>query len=452
MNRALALAAAILPFLLGLAVADEPPAPAPSPVEGPVPSPVEGFDPQDYALLPISDIQREYVMRDHPHLATRLQILGNRAQRVTGHLRERNDPQDEGSKRLLAELERLRGQFAPLTAELRRVLSGYGVEPDAFDRIRTAPKGPFREERYAHALVLAAPDVDPASRAILERLVAEVDGALVALAARGRRLERKVDGVDGETARSLREEASVDADVQGIERRFWRTVDVLLDPPARRWVRRYLPSKLTKYADVLGHLYRLSGLTTSQGSKLKALLVELDAEGAADGAAVQRADQRLKESGVPDAERKALEAEKAAAARRASDLRISTFERGMAILTPDQVAELKAIPPVVTSADRLENPKEIVERMDLTPEQVAALAALRARYEGEKRRVEAEVAKVAGLQGEYGPDSPQQENMMMAYVGIQSRVQGVIREATREIFVTILRPEQVSGWVLGLEK
>jgi hypothetical protein len=186
--------------------------------------------------------------------------------------------------------------------------------------------------------------------------------------------------------------------------------------------------------------------------RLKALLVELDAETQADVAEIRRADARLAEPGVPGAERGDVEESKRAAVRRATDARIRAFETGMAVLTPEQVLELHAVPPHVTGAERAENPREIVKTMALTPAQAAALRDLAASYEDEKRRVEAEVLRVSLAARERGPDSPRQDETMMAYAGVQGRAQEVIRAATREVFLTLLREDQVIGWVLGVPR
>jgi hypothetical protein len=439
---ALLLAAApVLLFATVVRADDEtPPAPAPAPGTPPASASSEapeGFAPENYPLLPIGEEVRDRLVHGHPELVTRLTILSQRAERVMSHLRERPDPTDDGSKRLIEELTRIRAQFGPLTAEARTAFLGYGMEPDAFDLVKTAAKGPLREERYAHALVLKAPDVSPEARTILERLVPAVDGGLLALHG-----QRK--GAEGTP--------EAEAAAKEIERRFWRTVDVLLDDGSRRWVHRRLPGNLMHPADAIGHVYRLTGLTPSQGSQIKALLVELDSEAAADGAEVKRIEARLKEQDVSESERGDLERAKNDAQRRLIELRLDLYRRGKAILTDAQYREYEAIPPEVTTADRQRNPKEIVDALDLDPAQQQALAALRVRYEGEKHRVEMETLAVQKKQQELGADSPEQEMMMMEYVGIQNHVQAVIRRATREIFLSILTPDQILGWVLGAPK
>ena len=106
----------------------------------------------------------------------------------------------------------------------------------------------------------------------------------------------------------------------------------------------------------------------------------------------------------------------------------------------------------VTAEDRAQNPRDVVKAMDLTLAQRGALTELAKRYEGDKRRIEGEVLRVQMEAGEHGPDSPKQDETMMAYAGIQGRATQVIREATREVFLTLLTPEQVVAWVVGWER
>jgi hypothetical protein len=373
-------------------------------------------------------VHRDYLVRDHMELVTRLTVLGQRARRVAANLRDRPNPADDGARLLRAELVRVREQMAPLTARLRPILVGLGVPDEAFARAERGPRGALREERHAHALVLEAPGASPAAQALLARLVPAADGALLALHAEGEATEPRR---------------------KALEKRFWRVVDAVLDAPAKRWVRSLLPSKKAEYDDVIGHVYRVSGLTASQGAQLKALLVELDAESAPDVAAVRAAESRAGAPDVTDSERADLERVKTETGRRLVAMRIDAYERGMRILTPEQADELKAIPPDQTAADRQTNPKDVVEQVELTAEQRERLAALAQRYEGEKKRVEQEVLRVALQQKELGPDSPRQDEMAMEYVGIQNRVQHVVQAAAREILLDVLTPEQVLLWVLG---
>src|SRR5262245_51814982 len=87
-----------LVVLAPVARADDAPAPAPAPTPVPAPEPapseaptaptVVGFAPEDYDLLPITAIQRDYLMRDHGDLVTRATLLGKRAERIQAQLKE----------------------------------------------------------------------------------------------------------------------------------------------------------------------------------------------------------------------------------------------------------------------------------------------------------------------------------------------------------------------------
>jgi hypothetical protein len=420
------------------------------PARADAPAPAPDLGPEDFALLPLSEIQRDYLLRDHPALAMRATLLAKRAERVRAHRGDRDDPDDDAGRRLAEELHGLREQGRSVVAELREVLPRYGVPDDVFERVARAPEGPLREERYAHALVLDAPGLDPACAALLRRIVPAADGALLALHAERRRAERAAKGQKDHPEAPVAQAATAAA--VGIEKRFWRAVDVLADSASRRWVRLRLPARLSEYADGLGHLYRLPDLTPSQGVRLKALLVELDAEAQADGAEVRRVDARLAEGGVPDAERRDLERAKRDAVRRATEAKIRAYEAAKAVLTPAQMDEYRAIPPHVTTAERAQNPRDLTKTMDLSPAQVGALADLAKAYESEKRRIEGEVLRVQMAAGDMGPDSPRQDETMMAYAGIQARAATVIAEATREVFLSLLTPEQVVAWVLGWER
>ena len=365
---------------------------------------------EDVELLPIHEIEWGILLLEHPKLVERLMFLGKRMQRVGEHLRERERPTDAGSKALREELERLAARIA---RDLERILvlaEPFGIDADVLAPLKDAPRGRLRLERHAIRLVLSLPDLIPRQRALHERLVPAVEGALLALD----------EGEEG-----VRHEIQV---------RFWRVVDATLTPQQSAALRRRLPTKAAKYTDLLGHVFLLEGLTVEQAMELKALLVRTEQETAPDQVLAARDG-----------------AEKTAAQRRLVALAVAAWREGNAVLTPAQRLELRAVPPMLAAKDRPGDLEHDFASIDFTADQHPALASLQRRYGPVKGIVAQRLVALALEAQDMGPDTPQREALETRRAQIYGDALRAARAAARELFGVVLTPEQILTWVVRRE-
>lgn len=404
----------------------------------------------DLELLPLDEVARARFVRENATLVQRLEVLLGRSERVERNLREREKPDttpDSGVLALREEQARLSEQIAAAVPDLEARLGAAGVPASALARVRAAPRGPLRAERYAQALTLEVTDPSPEQRRVLEPLVAAVGGALLALEGEVVRLKQAT----GDEAAAL--QALAERLVQRqrrLEKRFWRVVDAVLTTPQRVVLSGWLPTGLSQHEDAIAHVYLLPDLTASQGVQFKALLLEIEAEASADTAEMRQHQAALEAKGLSEAERRGHERALADAGARLEDLRARARAQGLALLTPEQVAELKGVPPHVSGADRREPPQNALREIPTEASQRAALAALATRYLGAKREIEGGYLEIQRRLNDASPDSPEREMAEMMAAGLGGRVASVLREAYGEVFLRILAPDQVVGWVLCL--
>jgi hypothetical protein len=404
----------------------------------------------DLELLPLPEAHRARFQRDNADLAQRLEILLNRADRVEQNLREREKPDqlsDAGTVALRQERARLTASTEALVPEIEARLAKADLPRGALARVRRAARGPLRADRYARSLVLQVTAPTAAQQRLFERLNPVVDGAVLALDAEVRAL-REAKGPDAEARRAVADELNQKR--LAIERRFWRAVGGLFTVEQRASVGRWLPTELTKKDDAIAHLYLLPGLTPSQGVRIKALLLEFEAEASADSAEAKRATDLLADKALAGEARRTAEQALGAAHLRLVDLQLRAYEQGKALLTPEQWTELVAVPPHVRAADRQEPIEKVLEGMPLDAGQRGALMALGIRYLGAKREIESGYRDIQRRLGESGPDAPEREMAEMMGAGLGGRVVSVLGEAFGEVFGKILTPAQVEAWVLGL--
>ncbi len=416
--------------------------------EAEAPAPLPALTRSDLELLPLDEVARTAFQRAHAGFLQRLELLVARAERVEQNLRERERPDarpDPGVLVLREELARLHPQIELLLPELVTRLVAAGVPEDALERARRAPRGPQRADRFGLVQVLAAPGLEEPARGLLAALVPAVDGALLALEGECRRLR----AAEGEAATALHGVADrLAARQRQLLKRFWRVADAVLTTPQRAAVVRRLPTALRKKEDAVAHVYLLPGLTPSQGVRFKALLLEAEAEAAADTAELRQHQDALGAGGLADADRRRHEQALAEAGARLADLQARLQAQGLALLTPEQVEELVGVPPHVSGADRREPPQNALAELSLDAAQRGRLAALATRYLGTKRELEGGYLELQRRLAEAGPDSPDREMAEMQAAALGGRVVVVLREAYAEVFLRVLRTEQVLGWVL----
>ncbi len=310
----------------------------------------------------------------------------------------------------------------------REALVEAGIDPRVAERIDRLPPGPLLVERYAADIPLAAPDLTPKQRELLEHLHPAVLAAEWALVVQRDRL---LPGIQDEPTRRQVAE-SFDRQVREIEKRYWRVVGTVLTEEQRAAIHPLLPQPYFRPPDLPGHVYQAPGLTVAQAGRIRALIVEFESESAADGAEIRR----LKDSPERDA-----------AIDRVGELLRKIVDQANAILTPEQLRYIDALPPLVGPGER---GGEFVLEMGLTPEQQERGKPL---VEETKRKVEearrkAE-EKAREMQGEISGESPQAMTMQMMQQEAAGEAARVVEEAARKALLEIVDKRQVLGWIIS---
>ena len=88
--------------------------------------------------------------------------------------------------------------------------------------------------------------------------------------------------------------------------------------------------------------------------------------------------------------------------------------------------------------------------MTFTPEQEAALAAIRKEGKQAAQAYRERMNEVRRETGEVGPDSPQMMMMEMMMASARGEALTTQRLLLGRAFREVLTPDQVSGWVMGL--
>lgn len=311
---------------------------------------------------------------------------------------------------------------------VREALVEAGVDPRVAERIDRLPPGPLLVERYAADLPLAAPDLTPSQRELLEHLHPAVLAAEWALVIERDRL---LPGIQDEpTKRQIAE--SFDRQVREIEHRYWRVVGTVLTEDQRAAIHALLPQAYFRPPDLPGHVYQAPGLTVAQAGRIRALIVEFESESAADGAEVRR----LKEGPERDA-----------AIDRIGELLRKIVEQANTILTPAQLRYIDALPPLVGPGER---GGEFVLEMNLTPEQMERgkplIEETKRKVEEARQRAEAKVREMAG---EVSGESPQSMTMQMMQAEAAGEAGRVVEEAARKALLEIVDKRQVLGWIIS---
>ncbi len=311
---------------------------------------------------------------------------------------------------------------------VREALIERGIDPRVAERIDRLPPGPLLVERYAADLPLAAPDLTPKQRELLEHIHPAVLAAQWALVVQRDRL---LPGVQDEpTRRQIAE--SFNQQVRAIEHRYWRVVGTVLTEEQRVAIHPLLPQPYVRPPDLPGHVYQAPGLTVAQAGKIRALIVEFESESAADTAEIRR----LREGPERDA-----------AIDRIGDLLKRIVEQANTILTPEQLRYIDGLPPLVGPGER---GGEFVLEMNLTPEQQALGKPLveetKRKVEEARRRAE---EKAREMQGEVSGESPQAMTMQMMQAEAAGDAARIVEEAARKGLLEIVDKRQVLGWIIS---
>lgn len=401
------------------------------------------------AWLPLHPIERFALLERHPRLVGRLGALAGRADKYAKQL---EDKKLESSARA-----KIEAQQAATDAEAAEALAAlFAVERPAtmtdevLLALAKAPAGPHDALRHAMRLAFVAPRLEPQQEALLAHVFARVEGALLAMATLSQHGGTALGAGEGNAEENAaRVRRNLDQYVRGIERRWWQLADCVLDGTQRATWFRAVPPQWQEKADALEHIYDLPGLEPSQGTRVIALLTELESESAPEQATQVRLRQALSPKDLDAGERKRLRKELDETDARLRTIGIRVAEETKALFTPDQLAAWYAIPPRLTGNDRRERPERVLEGLHLLPGQAEALAALRVEYAGRVAEFQKDVREIQSGAAEYGPDSPQMMDVMMQMAGVRGTGASLGREALGRVFLDILEPDQVARWTLG---
>jgi len=325
-----------------------------------------------------------------------------------------------------------------------------GVAPRAVALLAELAPGPLLTERYAHRVLREAPDLDARQSALLEHLVRGAEAAEYELVVHREKLLKELAlAADDPMRRRIQE--SYERQIREIEKRLWRVAGWALTLEQRIALKRLYPPAYARIPNLQGHVYQLPDLTASQAARVAAIVAEYESESAADGAEVQRLQARLRDPKLPAEERTALQAKVEAASDRVVALARSITERGRAILTEAQAAEIDGLVPLQGPEDRRRNPAEyLLPRLGVTPEQQAALQSLAAAAAAKVKDAQAAAAGDRGaMGGDMGSDSPQAMTMRMIGARAEGRAVRAMEEAVHAAVLDVLSPRQLLAWVLA---
>ena len=417
--------------------------------ETPNPTKIPVLDPQDFELLPLTNVEKLAFVAEHPQVGQRAQVLANRAKRLRQQLAKRKNKQDAGSKKIFQQIARLKDQAADVTSKLYDLLADKGFTMEVAEAINACPRGADRMGRYARSLVLVVPELEPKQRALMATVIERMLGARQALRAQETRF------------RLLAKQSELDADVRqqltnGFQRqwreneqRFWRLVDYVLTDDQRAKLGRSLPGPYREKSNGIEHLYRLPGLTPEQFARVQAILTEAEAETSADKAAQRRIREALRAKDLADDERKELRKQVAAAGKRLSELYLDTARQTKAVLTAEQIQAWEAIPPRLSANDRRERSDRVLQGMPLGPRQRQAIKSKRAAFTEQVRELQNKRREVARMGADYGADSPQQMMMQTMMAGVEAAGAALGRQLLGDVFLNVLTVDQTTAWVLG---
>ncbi len=407
------------------------------------------IDARHLELLPLNDLERGEMARDHPQLARRLAVLVQRAEKLRALRAGRTDPDDDGGRRIAGQVRGVEKELAPLLAQVLAATKDDAISARLLAHMAKAPRGPQRIARYAMGLALYVEGMPSAPRKLLENLLPRVEGALLALhAQKGRlRLATKQAGLTGAKQEAVL--GTLDQRIRQIERRWWRLVDYTVPVAQRAALHRVLPRAYQKRESILQHVYGLPGLKPSQGVRVRAMLEEVQAQASPDNAAVKRLTRTASDPKASGEARAAAGRGIAAAQGRLIDLQRWAVDESRRILTKPQWEALEAIPPRVSFQDRQATSVQLLAGTALDARQKGRLAALRRelatyRSEYQARRIKT-AAKGAGM----SPDSPQMAGMQMEMANIQAEGNVAQRRFNGRVLLELMTPEQVIAWVVA---
>jgi hypothetical protein len=350
----------------------------------------------------------------------KLHGLYGRLEQIENRLKQ-NPPKEEADK---------------LLAEKAGGLGGMGLEPAQVKRLLSIPRGPMREERYAHMVIL---EVAPG----LDRLVAATDAAQAIVAAQR---EQLLKGLEDQVMRA-RVESTCGEQQRQIERRFWRAAWYALTPDQMRAARELFSPRYRQYPDLPQQLQLLPGVTPSQSVKFRSIFAETESENAADVAEVRRLAVELRDPKLTQEKRQEMNQANGAAYGRMNERNEAQLQAIRAMLSKEQLDALHARPPYLNPGELGQPPWDLVREFRIAPEQGERLKQLA--QESGKARGAMQPPDMNMMMAEIGAESPQMMAVESARMGAQSKVIDHFRDIGRVVFADVLTPTQLCDWVVA---
>ncbi len=372
---------------------------------------------EDWPLLPINDLERQELARDHPDLVRQATNLGARIRKLEGMRAAQGDPSGDVAQAYARQSRVLRERLAPLLTRAIELLDDEVIDTRLLARVRAVAPGPLRAERHAMGLITFVEGVPDETRALFAHVLPRVEGALRV--------------IDEEPVR------------REIERRYWRLVDYTVPEAARARIHRRVPTSHQKHETVLQHLFALPGLSASQAVRLRGVLEEVQAQASPDQALIKRL--QTTQEGEPRERQRQIQA----ATHRVVALQRWAATEAKAILTAAQWVAFEAIPPRVRIEDRKATSVALLADVTLTDAQRTRLAAMRdelGSYRATYRSKRLEAA--AGMQG-MDADDPGMAAAQMAMANVEAEGNVVQRRFNGRVLRELLTPDQVVTWVLA---
>jgi len=403
---------------------------------------------EDWALLPINDLEKQELARDHADLVRKVTSLVARIKKVAAKRATRENPDDDGGRRLGAHAASLREQLSPLLDAAIAALDDDAIDQPLLGHIAAAPAGPLRVGRYAAGIPLFVDGWTGEGRALIEYVVPRLEGALLALDGERENHRRFAAKHEIDDVKQQAWNAASAQRLRGIEKRYWRLIDYVVPESARAAIHRRLPSAYQRIETVLQHVYALPGLTASQGTRVRALLEEIQAQAAPDSALMKRLQGR----GGSAEDRRAAQTQLREAQHRIMALQRWAVTESRRVLSKAQWTALEAIPPRVSLADRKQTSPQILAGVDLTSTQRQKLTTMRESLGAYRRAYSERRLKAGARMAGMGPDSPQRARAEMAMANVVADGNVVQRRFNGRVFLELLTPAQVVRWVLGTGK
>lgn len=399
-------------------------------------------------LLPWSRVKHDRFLLEHAELLRQLRALRGEEERLRQRATEAKD--ETAGAIILAAWDDLQVRVQPVVDAVKAALAEDGITQEQIDRARQVRSGEGADRRFAHALVLEViPPLDEAGRSLMSQLIAAVDGAQQALRQESSGIRKRSLATEDEALRALSQGMArrLDQRQRVIETRFWRVVDAVLDLEQKQFLKRSLPMRARVTVDEERHLQQLPEMTASQQARITAVFRTVEAELAADRAAVERLRREFRERvrEAPAGARTELDEARLRIARAEAE----ASERARRVLTPSQFTHYEAIPPYVRARERGYQPKTFLEDLPLSPDQEAQVAALTARFEGVRAEFDRALAQSRGMARELGSDSPQMAMVQMMRSQAVGNAQQEVLLLARETFLEVLSADQVVDWVLS---